>query len=564
MTALVLHGLVLMRDGGFDPAPAGLTCDPQREPFASACARLRATHGKVRSGDDILDAELAAACLRFAPEHEGTRAAVQYFVDAAAALPPGLLGRTGLALLAAHDRDRAQRCLALLQQNQAAGPLEPDAFPGEDPLAAQAMRLELVCALAPGDAGERDRLTFAVLQQCLAGAGSTYANGCALAALSLALPADVATPMTVVVRAGAVERSVELTAECSFTARMSLPFAATCTLTGPEDRRLLLQVVTERTERASDHAAWAMPLQVQRELCRRRPDATAEQRARGEDLLPLGAAPPRVGELLHLRVRVRSPVPMRYVVVECPLPANFEVPDPPWWIERFDDRLAFTFDRLPAGESTRTFAVVPTMVGTVVFPPAVAAPMYASGFDGGCAGSMVEVLAAPPAALIATAPCFNTPPPPPDPPPPLTAAQRVEDARAAIATAWDRQPPDDAASSSDIAAPLAELAQWAARGETETVLRAATSLVDNLLQGGTEDGASAWRVAVAARLRATEHDLMFTALGLLAKEAPGLPNPYLHEAILRAVVHLPQQVERESVQAQVLAALRSVDPRLLG
>ena len=115
------------------------------------------------------------------------------------------------------------------------------------------------------------------------------------------------------VRAGTVEREVTLDAEHDFLARVELPFAARVVVAADADVRLRVDLQTGRTERASDHEGWAAPLRVERALLRR--DADGE-------LVGLDDGPPRVGDRLATRVRVTTPVRVRYAVVGCALPAG--------------------------------------------------------------------------------------------------------------------------------------------------------------------------------------------------------------------------------------------------
>src|SRR5690606_1230466 len=72
---------------------------------------LLARQGRVGDEGELLAAELVAGCLRLQPDAERARAALAALVDAGQRLPIGLLGRCGLALLAAGDDARAERCL---------------------------------------------------------------------------------------------------------------------------------------------------------------------------------------------------------------------------------------------------------------------------------------------------------------------------------------------------------------------------------------------------------------------------------------------------------------------
>ena len=482
ITVLVLHGLCCVRDGGLDPAQFGLVADVTAAPFAAALARLRGRHGVLADAGDAMAMELLAACLRLQPDCAAAREAVQAGIDGGSPLSPGLLARAGLALLAAGDARRAQLCRDRSRDagmTNTTGRLAPDSFPGDDPLAVTAQQLELA-SLLHGDAESLAKEAGVVLQQSLRDGGSTFAMGCALSALALALPvedASVDTSFAATVHSGAIERAVTLDAEHGFTARMRVPFAAVCSATGPDDRQLLLVVRGERSERASDHASWRAPLAVERDLCRRDPDATEEQRKRGEDLRPIAADELHRNELLWLRVRVHSPVPARYVVVDCPLPAGFELPIEPAFVERFDDRVAFTVDRL-TGDASWAVPVLATITGTMVWPPATAAPMYATGCEGGTAGAVLTVRAQVAAPADASTAILFAVPPPPKPVVEETVYERADAASDVVRDAC--QADDPAAHRAAVDAAFAALSQLARPADGEDVLGVLDSLLCDL------------------------------------------------------------------------------------
>ena len=556
MTALVLHGLAVVREGGVDPARSGLRCDPEGAPFVGACRRLAQRGGLVATTDDVRDAELAAACLRSVPGADAARRAVAAVVDAGSALPPGLWARTGLAMLACGDRARAERCRQQLTSMAQSTALAPDGFPGEDPLAVRALQLELHCELYP-DSAEGGTLAAEVLLQCLQGYRSTYAQACALSALALALPPGAAEPFAVQVVAGDVERRVELTPAHGFTARRHLPFSARCAVVGPAGRQLLLRVVGERTARASDHAAWQAPLVVERELCRERVPASKDEVDDDDEpeLVPIGDAAPRVGEGLWVRISVRSPVPLRYVVVECPLPAGFGLPEEPWWMERFDDRVAFTFDRIDGEPVRRAFAVVPTMAGTVGWPPAVAAPMYVGDCEGGSAGRVLRV--APAGARpseVASATCFGERPPvaPPEPP---AVWQLAYEATDALRAAWDAT--ELAAARDEIAARFDTLEALVASADREDVLEPLTSLWEDLRDEEEEappvDPALAGvRATLVTRCRLLQRQLVLAVLDDLEGEDPKDTDSTRVATLLSALSAWGRAEEREPLLGRML------------
>jgi len=398
ITGLVLHGLAVLRDGGFDLERSGLALSHRSGDMA--LPSLDATQDSATRF--VLAAEQLAGALRLFPHHTTARARLQPAVERVTELPAGLCARMGLALLGAGD-ERGARACRLRLQDASLPTLAPDGFPGEDPLAIQALRLELDLALGVS-AADTERGAAELLLAMLSGSGSTYGRACALTVLASALPRTGTHSGALVVEAGGERREYSIGGGPGAALRCRVPHASSMTVRGAADRPLLVRLTTERSERASDHAAWAAPIQVERELCVARADATDEERREGLDLTPQ-RGPLQVGQPLVLRLVLRSSVPMKHVVVDCPLPAGFELPHEPSSIERFDDRVAFVCD-LEANKRTELrLEVVPTLTGRFVWPPSVATPMYCSGSDGGTSGRFVDVHAAPSSSQPATATC---------------------------------------------------------------------------------------------------------------------------------------------------------------
>jgi hypothetical protein len=398
ITGLVLHGLALLRDGGFDLERSGLVLSQRLGDVA--LASFDSTQESATRF--VMAAEQLAGALRLFPDHPTALARLQPAVDRVSVLPAGLCARMGLALLGAGD-ERGARACRLRLQDASLPPLAPDGFPGEDPLAIQALRLELDLALGVS-ASDAERGAAELLLAMLSGSGSTYGRACTLTVLASALPRTGTHSGALVVEAGDERREYSIGSGAGAALRCRVPHASSVTVRGAADRPLLVRLTTERGERASDHAAWAAPIQVERDWCVARADATDEERREGLDLTPQNG-PLQVGQPLVLRLVLRSSVPMKHVVVDCPLPGGFELPHEPADIERFDDRVAFVCD-LEANERTELrLEVVPTLAGRFVWPPSVATPMYCSGSDGGTSGRFVDVHAAPSSSRPSTALC---------------------------------------------------------------------------------------------------------------------------------------------------------------
>ena len=94
---------------------------------------------------------------------------------------------------------------------------------------------------------------------------------------------------------------------------------------------------------------------------------------------------PRVGEAVLVRLTLRAPAALDWVVIEDPLAAGFEVdallPEGTEWpwsthAETREDRAVFFIDRVEAGETVVEYLVRPEMAGTLSALPASAGPMY--------------------------------------------------------------------------------------------------------------------------------------------------------------------------------------------
>lgn len=537
ITALVLHGLAVVREGGVDPREFGLGCDPTAAPFAEAIAATHRSRGAIATDEDVLAAELVAACLRYRPDHADVCAAANELVDAGSNLPPGLLARLGLAVLAAGDAGRAAACLDRLDRVAVPDALPPHGFPGEDPLAVQALRLELAHRL------HRDTATLAadVLMQCLAGRGSTCATGAALAALALVLPDEARTDADtlVTVTAGETTRQVSLTAANGFAARVHMPTVARVRAAGPSGQTLLLRLTGEHRERASDHAAWQGGLVVERRLLR----------PRGKEFAAVDPRAVPGGERLVLRLRVAAPTTARYVVVECPLPAGFEPLGDGHGVVRFDDRIVFTIDRLDERGATFDIPVAAQLAGTVVWPPTTAAPMYASGCSGGTAGAILTVL--PPAA--SEHPCagtFGTAPAEPAPAAEDTGlARQLRDARRSALDALGLA--DPAERDQAFAAAIGTFAALAP-SEPATVLDSLTGLVRSLDERLDDaDGSRAAPLRTRAQLAWLD---LFASVEGAFLTAPSDEDAWIAEVLTDALDVWPGSEGRERRLARVLHA----------
>ncbi len=402
MTALVLHGLCVLREAGFDPDGFGLGCDPAAAMYAPALERV-ASEGPA----DWEDLELVVALLRRRPDDPSvvrivTTALEREFdrergASGETLLAPGLAARAGLALWTIGEFEAAGEWSAR------ADSLEPERqwFPGEDPVAIAASRLELRHRLVlsqdeASDAASRVQQEAAVLRhRVLSTWCSTYAQSVALAALALvdAESAEAEVEGRVVTLRSAEERwSVELSEESGHRATLRVPEVPGSLRLDVEGGVEGVDVVVTGTmsEAGSAHTGWSSPVEVRHRLL---PVSTSDV---DEEREPVEGPLVR-GRLYELEVEARCPDQhLRYLVVEVPMPAGFEMPREQPGVEVFDDRLAYTVSWLRAGRSTiRHIPLIATRSGTMVWPPVVARAMYQDDLQGGSAGRRVTVVAAP-------------------------------------------------------------------------------------------------------------------------------------------------------------------------
>jgi hypothetical protein len=404
ISVLVKHGLAVLREAGVDLAA-------ERLDVAGGCtvpAPMSKRADETAQRAFALAVEQAAAALRLAPEATRARALAAVALPALDAEPAmlqlparlglsaGAIARLGLALLAAGERDGARACLHRLDRGVAAGDGVVTRA-GEDPLAVQAMQLELRLAL-DDDPVARDRAIADLVLACAAGRGSTYAQACASAALALAVPRTARREARVRVEVRGETRELHLASDRADAGRARFARGGEVVVRGPEGATLLVRVTAMRSAPGSSHPAWRSPIAVERALhvLPDAIDAAAREHALRAPLdakFPLVDGPLPAGRPVLLVVRATSPRSMRHVVVECPLPCGFELLGDSRDVERLAAHVAFVADLEAHRPFERRLLLVPTTVGRFAWPPTVAAPMYAGGLDGGSAGSFVEVVA---------------------------------------------------------------------------------------------------------------------------------------------------------------------------
>ena len=558
MTVLVLHGLAVMREGGLNPEHFGLGCDLQREPFVGAIHNLTTRSGQAATPAELLEVELVSAGLRMHPTAALARAAVVAAIVAEQPLPPGLVLRAGLALAAAGDTDNAKACLQRVEKRHGnEGPAS--SLPGENALAVRALQLELQCVLSPNTAPVA--LANEVLLGGLNGYSTTYAQACALSAAALAMPRHETKDFVVQLRCGEQSRELKLSTDNGFTAQTQIGTTQTCSVTGPSGELLIVRTSSHRREPGSKHAAWRNPLVIERELCRRDANATPKQHRLNLDLIPITDGALVASEVLWLHVRVSAPQTMRYVVVECPLPAGFEPIEDLPWLERFDDRIVWSCSRVGSHPTQFLIPLIPTLVGNMVWPPTTAAPMYANGQDGGTSGTSLTVIAA---AITPDRPtrvaCFTKRPVTAKPKVIVeTARNRVDDAIWRLRRAFDET--HDQNHQATLAAALAKAIKACDElrgkdGEPDYVLDELTDTIERLHYEAEDDAVNdprnAARTATLLALVELQNDYFVQAVDAFERDRTGEYDHHYVATLVEALLLWPTQEARDPMLAKVL------------
>jgi len=243
------------------------------------------------------------------------------------------------------------------------------------------------------------------------GWGQTNANGAALLALSeLLQPQGAAAPVNVVLRVAGREQTISVGGDTSI-ASLDITDAGPLELTAPAGTKtpLIVRVVTRYVPAAdgSQVAAESRGFVVSRELLRMQPDNAPPEKK------PLTAAGTtqrfRIGDVVEEHVQVVNPKERTYVAIVVPLAAGMEPLNPalatappearpshtptlaPTYVAFLDDKIAFFYDRLPAGTYDVWFRTRATTAGSFRQPPAKAEMMYDGAVVGNSPGALIEV-----------------------------------------------------------------------------------------------------------------------------------------------------------------------------
>lgn len=393
ITANVFRALALAREAGLDPGKYGIRVREDLPVFAAATVEDAPLPEEEDDEDErrrvVAAADIAASALLLFPASAAHRETCARVAARAAAgedgWPEGLVARAARALALAGEATAARAALdALLARRFEKAGDATGGLADESPGARAAALLDLVLAARPEDPA-RARLVAEILRLARGGRlDHTSATAAAVIALSRDRAMRGGEPaasgdVTVSVEADGAVRSVST----RDAARVELPAGT---------RRVVVSapagappVVATATALFAEDAAGARPvaepIAVERRflLLEPRGDGRLSER-------PLGGRA-RVGDLVEAVVTVAGPARLPYVLVECPVPAGFEVvPTSPALVVR-DDRVSVGLPRLDAaGGAVVRVRFVAAMAGDVLAPPATAEAMYAPELRGRSAG----------------------------------------------------------------------------------------------------------------------------------------------------------------------------------
>ena len=387
ISACVFRFLALAREAGH-----GLRVDADCPLFT------RARNHILDAGSKIPDHNLAEICvcnLLLFPEHEAARKACLLLAGRAADFPSGLLSRCGQALARAGDPEVPLNILAHLRHRLSTGEAhvrpDPDALM-ESPAARLSALLELVMAVSPGDPLQ-SRLMKRLLGLCKGGCfDHTFGTAASLVALRKCLallPPDTGEEsIKVLLKAPGWRREVVLSKEARWEAVCpGRPECGSVTVVNPSGRPLLVQGVADFSEDGARAGPLAHPLRLKRELMRLRPGETGAL-TRREAVKRI-----RAGDPLEVVLTLEGVESRRYLVVECPLPAGFEVIRTGKNEEIHEDRVVRCF--LAGEKITWRIRIQAERAGCMIWPPARVADMYDPEVWGRSAGACLEVDPAP-------------------------------------------------------------------------------------------------------------------------------------------------------------------------
>lgn len=392
ITANVFRALALAREAGLDPGKYGIRVREDLPVFTAATvedAPLPEEEDEDERRRVVAAADIAASALLLFPASVAHRDTCARVAARAAAgedgWPEGLVARAARALALAGEATVARAALdALLARRFERAGDATGGLADESPGARAAALLDLVLAARPEDPA-RARLVAEILRLAR---GGRLDHTAATAAAVIALSRDrgmrggepaASRDVTVSVEADGAVRSVST----RDAARVELPAGT---------RRVVVSapagappVVATATALFAEDAAGARPvaepIAVERRflLLEPRGDGRLSER-------PLGGRA-RVGDLVEAVVTVAGPARLPYVLVECPVPAGFEVvPTSPALVVR-DDRVSVGLPRLDAaGGAVVRVRFVAAMAGDVLAPPATAEAMYAPELRGRSGG----------------------------------------------------------------------------------------------------------------------------------------------------------------------------------
>jgi len=396
ISACVLRFLAFMKEAGLRPGDYGIRLDPEAYLFVRAAGRIDellseplADSRKERRAQ-IGHAEIAVCRLLLFPDLAGAGDDCLKLVPILPDLPTGLVARLGKALVLVGEKEGAETAAAHLRTRIEGNLLGQPSFDilVESPASQLAAALDFFLAVCPDDP-LRPRLVSELLARfdgdCF---DHTFGTAAALVALSRELaefPFEAEGDSCLVqVEGSGFTEELELDAAGGWRAECTFPSGpGRVKVTNRSGPGLLAVLTAEFVEDGAAALPLARPIAVSRKLFRLLPDETGALTRREE------AGAIRAGEVVEAVVTVQAPDRMRYLVVDCPVPAGFEVIRGKQRVEVRDDRAVFCLRT--SEEFSRSLRFRAALEGRVAWPPVQAADMYDRKCWGRSAGCRIDV-----------------------------------------------------------------------------------------------------------------------------------------------------------------------------
>jgi len=376
MSASVFNFLALMKEVGIDPESYGITLNPDCRLFKQA---------QLKPERKL---EAAVSRLLLFPDNTNALKDCIAAADNASDLPFGLCARCGRALFLAGKEKAAMKILDNLKARITEIRSSGAASMNESPVCRVSAFLELILLLAPENPARAQAVIDLVMNFDGHRFGHTFGTAVALTALrrNFAISPEKMGDEQFIVKAVGDQFSKKLMLDKQNGWRAECQCPVNCgpiSIENSSGRPVLAVTRVDFEEYAKEAQAIASPLVISRQLYRLLPDRSGALTKREK------ADKVHVDDILEAEISVSKGENIPYLVIDCPLPAGFEVIRSSKNEEIHDNRVV----RLFTGneKSFWRLRITPTAEGSVLWPPVVAEDMYDSKIQGRSTGSMLKV-----------------------------------------------------------------------------------------------------------------------------------------------------------------------------